>query len=262
MFCFVAQLKTPSFMPTPIEVTVIEPKKDKESAETERSRSIVRRSEGEEAKVAKKDSYLSEKTKIVKEERSAKNTGELAPVAIPNVKQVSPQEKQERIKKSVKLSDLGLKAVPKENPKYEDERNWAEAQNGESNPGGQYIKGLKEGETSALNTKEFVFFSYFERVRKQLDQTWPSILRENIKKIVKSGRKLASNEDYTTKILVTLNAKGEVTKVQLLEESGTHDVDQAAVDALNRAGPYPNPPKGLIGANGTVEIRWDFLLRT
>ena len=68
--------------------------------------------------------------------------------------------------------------------------------------------------------------------------------------------------DYTTKTLVTLNARGDIVRVQLLEQSGTTDLDQAAVDALNKAGPYPNPPKGLINGSGEVQIRWDFILRT
>ena len=40
------------------------------------------------------------------------------------------------------------------------------------------------------------------------------------------------------------------------------DLDSAAVKALNRAGPYPNPPKGLLDANGNAQIRWDFVLKT
>ena len=133
---------------------------------------------------------------------------------------------------------------------------------GETLRGGQYIQGMKEGEVSALNTKEFVFFSYFNRVRKQLDQAWQPILKENIARIFKGGRKLASHSDFVTRTKVTLNKKGEIVRVQLLEESGTHDLDQAAIDALNKAGPYPNPPKGLVDAAGLVEIRWDFVLKT
>ena len=121
---------------------------------------------------------------------------------------------------------------------------------------------FKDGETSALNTKEFVFFSYFDRVRKQLDQTWQPMVRGQIEKIYKNGRRLASQTDFVTRTLVTINQKGEIVRVQMVQESGTMDLDSAAINALNKAGPYPNPPKGLLDAQGNAQIRWDFILKT
>ena len=264
-FFYVTQLSKPFTMPTaPIEVTYLDPKekeeeKPKTPVENDVHKTVVQRSKGEETLEAKKNSYLSDKTRTVKEEESAKNAGELVSAG-----KVAQEVHTEQVAKPkpVTLSDLGLKIVPKPTKDYKEQRNWANTQTGEAMAGGQYIQGMKEGESSALNTKEFVFFSYFDRVRKQLDQAWQPILRENIAHIFKVGRRLASNTDFVTRTLVTLNIKGEIVKVQLLEESGTHDLDQAAVDALNKAGPYPNPPKGLVDASGLVSIRWDFILKT
>jgi TonB family protein len=238
--------------------------------------SIVQKSAGEEAKVAKKDSFLSDKTRTTKEERSAVRPGQVdasgqigstresAQPAQPIPQKAQPKSAAHPQAKDVKLSDLGVKVqmVPKDAPAYEDQRQWAPAQTGEAIRGGQFVQGMKEGEVSALNTKEFVFYSYFDRVRKQLDQAWQPLLREQIQRIYKTGRHLASNADYVTKTMVTLSAKGEILRVQVLEQSGTFDLDQVAVDALNKAGPYPNPPKGLIDGSGNVQIRWDFVLRT
>lgn len=250
----------------PITVSILETKdqvKDHKNDDAAK-RMIVQKSEGDLADEAKKDAYLSDKTRTVREERSAKQSGDVgAAVPVPPMTAAQPHAQKGTSKsKDVKLSDLGLKLAPKQNSNFEKERNWANAQLGESLRGGQYIQGMKEGETSALNTKEFVFFSYFDRVRRQLDQAWQPILREQIQRIYKTGRHLASNADYTTKTLVTLNKRGEIERVQVLEESGTFDLDQAAVDALNHAGPYPNPPQGLIGGDGRVQIRWDFILKT
>lgn len=160
------------------------------------------------------------------------------------------------------MSDLGIKipttqAQPDEKPNH-----WASNALGEAVHGGQYIKGMKEGETSALNTKEFVFYSYFERVRRQLDQTWTPMVRSNIEKIYRSGRHLASQADFTTSTVITISARGEIVRVQLIQGSGAFDLDEAAVNALNKAGPYPNPPKGLLDPDGTAQIRWDFVLKT
>lgn len=261
-FFYVTTLSHPlSSHDDPIEITLNEPKTEKAKVQNQDQKNIiVQKSQGEEVADAKKDSYLSDKTRVVKSEESAKRSGEAA------VMQTSPQhetaQNNSKPKPEIKLSDLGMKIVPKVSKDFNQQRNWANSQTGETLRGGQYIQGMKEGEVSALNTKEFVFYSYYDRVRKQLDQAWQPILRENIQRIFKAGRRLASHADFVTKTMVTLNQKGEIVRVQLLEESGTHDLDQAAVDALNKAGPYPNPPKGLIDASGLVQIRWDFVLKT
>ena len=268
-FVYITQFAKPMLpMVAPIEVSFtdrpqeIESKKEelKKKLDEDKNTRMVRRSEGELALQAKKDAYLSEKTRVVEEEKTAVTAGEL------EAKAKSIPEKSATVNpppKSVTLSDLGVKLAPDVAPKaYEKTRNWAAPQIGETLRGGEYIKGLKEGEVSALNTKESIFFSYYNRVRIQLDQAWPPILKANIEHIFKSGRRLASKAEYVTRVYIVLDEKGDVKKVQVLEESGTHDLDQAAIDALNKAGPYPHPPKGLIDSSGLVQIKWDFILKT
>lgn len=125
-----------------------------------------------------------------------------------------------------------------------------------------FIPGVQEGERTALNTKEFVFYGYFQRIRERLDRAWVPLLREKVTQIYRSGRRLASETEHTTKVLVVLNSQGEIIKVRMLSESGSQDLDDAAVKAFNKAGPFPNPPRGIIDAAGEVLIPWDFILRT
>lgn len=132
----------------------------------------------------------------------------------------------------------------------------------ESQTSGEYVKGLKESESTALNTKEFVFFGYFQRIRSQLDQAWQPILRKQIISLFQKGRRLASDMDYLTRALVVLNTEGEVIEVKILEESGARALDDSAVRAFNQAGPFPNPPRGIADSSGKIQIRWDFILRT
>jgi TonB family protein len=230
---------------TPVEVSLTEILKNPTI-----KRSIVSPTEGTEVEEAVKDSYLSDKTRTVKEETSAQGG--------------TPKRIQGGggPKAAVRVSDLGIKLAGSARQDYQRDRNWAEAHTGEALRGGQYIQGVKPGEVTALNTKEFVFFSYFERVRRQLDQAWQPIVKQNVGRILKGGRQLASNSDFVTRTLVTMNERGEILRIQLLEQSGTEDLDQAAIDALNKAGPYPNPPRGLIDSSGNVYIRWDFILKT
>jgi TonB family protein len=133
-------------------------------------------------------------------------------------------------------------------------------------PGGaapsEYVKGLSQGQETLLNTKEYVFFSYYKRIRESLDRAWNANLKENLTKLQYRGRTLASQMDHLTRLLVTLDSAGQVVAVQVLEESGTRDLDDAAIRAFKKAGPFPNPPNGLLDQAGRVVIRWEFILKT
>lgn len=192
-------------------------------------------------------SRLSDKNRITERETTAKNPGQpkAASSAIP----------LKALGISVLPNSPGNQAVPK--------ALWAQNTDpSELAAGGTYVEGVKESEATALNTKEYVFYSYFQRVRKQLDQAWYPILRAHLERFLRKGRALASDMAHRTRTLVTLDTQGEVVQVQILDSSGTFDLDEAAIDAFNKAGPFPNPPQGLRDSEGKVQIRWDFVLRT
>jgi protein TonB len=63
-----------------------------------------------------------------------------------------------------------------------------------------------------------------------------------------------------TSLLVTIDAKGNITKVLLKSTSGINELDEAAIESFNKAGPFPNPPSGML-INGEATIEWGFVVR-
>ncbi len=245
-------------------------RKIKKTQEDERSRKrIVQTKQGHLTERATPDAFLGEKTQTVDRESVSKNriTAMGRQAQAPTEARHEPKPKQPAEKKQalqvLPLSRLGLAMIPSPKAASEEEQFRDRIVNQQTAGMPQdYVKGFKESETTALNTKEFVFYGYFQRIRQRLDLTWNSSLREHLTRMYRSGRQLASDMDHTTRILVTLNSGGEITKVQVLEESGTRDLDDAAVKAFNRAGPFPNPPHGILDPTGQIQIRWDFVLRS
>lgn len=123
-----------------------------------------------------------------------------------------------------------------------------------------YLKDIDQGMQTLLSTREFVYYSFYARIRRQLNQHWSGKIREKVSKIFKEGRSIASSEDKVTKLLITLNRQGQLVRVQVLNDSGVRDLDDAAVESFKEAAPFPNPPQGIVDPDGTIKIRWDFIL--
>lgn len=133
-------------------------------------------------------------------------------------------------------------------------------ENGNPSATDDHLKDVQSGLQTLLSTREFVYYAYYARIKEALRQHWEPNVREKVKIIYRQGRTIASATDRVTQVLVTLNKKGELIKVEVLTQSGVEALDGAAVEAFRSAAPFPNPPKGMVESDGTVKIRWDFVL--
>ena len=122
------------------------------------------------------------------------------------------------------------------------------------------LKDIDIGSQTVLSTREFVYFSYYNRIKDKLRQFWEPKIKEKISHILRQGRHIASSTDHTTRIVIVLDRKGSLQHVQVMSGSGVEDLDDAAVEAFRAAAPFPNPPKGIIDPDGTVKINWDFVI--
>lgn len=138
----------------------------------------------------------------------------------------------------------------------------ADAGGAQASATSDYLKDVDQGLETLLNAREFKYYSYYNRIRRQLSQHWEPKVRVKLSQMFKQGRYLAAATDRITKLVVVLDTKGNLVKVQMLKDSGVTDLDDAAIEAFQSAAPFPNPPKGIVESDGTVKIRWDFVLET
>ena len=255
-----------------LDPSLVTPKKLKKNEPN--SDRIVQSDKGQRTDMAAPDAFLGERTQTVdaqtigRTHTTAAGADKVKPKSPPKTianTEAKSESKSETYDKP--LQTFGLPILPMQrfakgsaaDQAYDsDQPDWAESA---SSPD-DYVPGIKQSEKTMLNTKEYMFYGYFQRIRHRLDLAWEPILREHLVKLYNNGRRLASDIDHTTKVVVTLNTRGEIIKVEVVEESGTRLLDDAAVKAFNRAGPFPNPPKGIIGSDGIIKIRWDFILKT
>lgn len=123
-----------------------------------------------------------------------------------------------------------------------------------------HLKDVPTGMQTMLSTREFVYYSYYNRIKDKLRQYWEPKIKEKFERVVRQGRHIATEGDKITKVIIILDDRGTLIKVQVLSASGVQDLDDAAVEAFRAAAPFPNPPKGIVEDDGTIKIRWDFVL--
>jgi TonB family protein len=124
-----------------------------------------------------------------------------------------------------------------------------------------YVQEVTLGDFTHLNTVEYKFYGFFHRIRQKLEQFWGKSIQEKSLALFKSGRRMPASQDLITSLQVTLNERGEIIGVKILGASGVKELDDAAVESFNQAGPFPNPPKDLL-INGKATIEWGFVVKS
>jgi TonB family protein len=135
-----------------------------------------------------------------------------------------------------------------------------EGSGSEASKTNDHIKDKTPSMETILSTREFVYYTYYQRIRTQIRQYWEPSIRGKVKKIFASGRSIASEKDHVTRVIIILDKNGSLMNVQVVGESGVRDLDDAAIEAFRAAEPFPNPPKGIIEGDGRIRINWDFIL--
>ena len=123
-----------------------------------------------------------------------------------------------------------------------------------------FIEDIPLGDFTQLNTTEFKYFGFYQRIRKKLERYWGLSLRRKASNLHQQGRSIAHNENYITSLIVTINHQGQITQVLLQGTSGVRELDNAAIESFNKAGPFPNPPQEMM-KQGQASIKWSFVVQ-
>lgn len=174
--------------------------------------------------------------------------------------------------KNLKMSDLAVKsnekyAIKKKKKKQKRNSEILGLKNGKRSgrklgSANDYLEDIPLGDFTKLNTQEYEFYGFYHRIRQKLEQFWGNNIQEEAQKIFKQGRSIASDSNLITGLTIKINAKGEIVDIILKSTSGIKELDDAAVKSFNQAGPFPNPPKGMLKADGKAIIEWGFVVNT
>lgn len=237
-------------------------------------RQIVQ-SEDSDSQEKPKEAFLSDKDRHFDRQTIAKTVDSFAKAAKGNASISQTAQKNSPAKKKATLKDLKLSDIGFESgdplPKKTVERSPASLtkkgmENGDPFSQGlsatnDYVEEMTLGDFTHLNTVEYKFYGFFHRIRQKLEQFWGRSIQEKANAIFRSGRRLPASDNLITSLQITLNPQGEIIAVKILGTSGVKELDDAAIESFNQAGPFPNPPKDLL-VNGKATLEWGFVVKS
>ncbi|MBC7792728.1 MAG: TonB family protein [Clostridia bacterium] len=123
-------------------------------------------------------------------------------------------------------------------------------------PASDYLN-EQEGEGTFLNTREFKYAGFFNRVKKGVSQRWNPIAEYQ--------RRDPTGHVYgqiarTTTLSITLLPNGNLKDAVIVRSSGLPFLDEEAIAAFKRAQPFPNPPPQLVDGTGGITFNFGFVL--
>jgi len=120
-----------------------------------------------------------------------------------------------------------------------------------------HLKDAEEGDGTYLNTREFKYASFFNRVKQSVGTHWnpnATLMRRDPTGTTYAGR------DRHTLLSVTLDERGRVANISIEKSCGLEFLDMEAVESFKRAQPFPNPPAGLLEDDSKVRFKFGFFM--
>jgi TonB family protein len=129
----------------------------------------------------------------------------------------------------------------------------------EGGPMADELRDVEEGNGTFLNARGFKFASYLNRIKETVGRVWAQKVQDAQMQRDPTGR-IYGLRDRRTIVEYVIDKDGEVKDVHVEASSGVQYLDEVAVDAFRQVERFPNPPAGLIQADGLVKMNFSFLL--
>ncbi len=121
-----------------------------------------------------------------------------------------------------------------------------------------HLDDVDEGDETALNTRQWVFASFFNRMKRRVHQSWDPV---SVWRRHDPTGQVYGFKTRVTRVRVTLGPGGELKQIIVAQPSGVELLDDEAVRAFRAAQPFPNPPAGLVDASGQITFEFGFHLQ-
>lgn len=216
----------------PVEITIVEKNKNLKNTNARKLKNALQLQ-------PQNAHFLGETEQIVKEETKAPNLNYLNPIN--SIKKLGlkdhsdSEEQEEEDLASERLRNLSGTLL-----------NLASDNNN--------LDFVKEGSITSLNTDRNLYFSFYSRIGPQIYGKWVQNLGDYERHLTPNDVKRLGGRQWSTLLEVILDQDGHYKSHIVHESSGELELDLAAINSFAKVAYFPNPPKGMVKADGTVRL--------
>ncbi len=120
------------------------------------------------------------------------------------------------------------------------------------------IPEVRAGGFTALNTNQFIFYTFYSRINEQIGNRWVENIQNILYRTPNYILKEWANKDQVTQVEILLTPQGKFVKAIIFHHADNRVIDDAAVSAFRRAAPFTNPPSGLVSRDGYIHLLYSF----
>lgn len=114
---------------------------------------------------------------------------------------------------------------------------------------------VANGDETALSSKRWIYAGFFNRLKRQVAQNWDPATVWRRRDPTGS---VYGSRTRVTEVQVSLSRVGEIERIVVTAPSGVSELDEEAIRAFRAAGPFPNPPDGLVQRNNLITFAFSF----
>lgn len=254
--------KLPPPPPETTEVTFIEndraaKKHQQVVTETDKNKDVFE-------KLKDQADLLSQYTKRVKKQMRAREVGKTRNADEAQIPALNAQQREQKAGRAAPSHAAGMNPQPKQQDGIGlpalGANNAPQIRQAIGASTSEYIPGVQEGAFTALNTDQFTYYAFFERLKDQVGNRWTPMVRNYVSQRTPKDLEVLSRRNRTTQVEIVLNPQGDIVNAFVARSSGDKSLDEMGVEAFKMAAPFINPPKGMIEVDGFIHIYFAWIL--
>lgn len=211
-------------------------------------------------KLAEQTDRLSRITQRVKEQTIASQIGKTQNQARADIQKYLPRGAQKEFREK-SFNDIDpsapsiTKPLPTENSQVGNNTQLSDSSIAE------YIPDVRMGGFTALNTDQFLHYTFYARTNEQIRSRWVSLISEFLERTPQFEINRLALKIQSTQIEVILNPKGDFVKALIHQQAENSGLDKSAITAFRIASPLNNPPAEMIESDGYIHLYYSFYVQ-
>lgn len=134
------------------------------------------------------------------------------------------------------------------------------AQTGDSSIA-EYIPEVRRGGFTALNTDQFLHYTFYARINEQIRSRWVASISQFLETTPQSEINRLALKVQRSQVEILLDSKGHFVKALVHQRSENSRVDESAIMAFRLASPLNNPPSEMIEPDGFIHLHYGFYVQ-